>query len=158
MASGLGVLVRDGLLSRAPRRGTIVIKDYSNDKREGNLPEDNVQEQNMPSLYGMDHLFFIAETKVLTFASFETLPKQQNMWKRLIEEFNSKSKARKIELEPIHINSFSQGGKGLRDYMSAKNKDLDIIQCLFFNVSPEMLGDLPEGFDQIYYRRRQPLC
>jgi ABC-type glycerol-3-phosphate transport system substrate-binding protein len=149
VASGLNSLVRDGLLSRAPRRGTIVIKDFSTDennaKSSENVSEELAsQEHKVSSPYGMDYLFFIPETKTLTFASFETLPPQQKMWRKLIADFNAKSKGRKVVLESIHIDNFSQDGTKLHKYMAAKNSTPDIVQSVLFNTSPANLIDLPD--------------
>ena len=145
VASGLKTLVDDGLLSRAPRRGTIVIKDYSdNDNVTGDSDNSAPNKYDVPSPYGMEDLFFIPETKVLTFASFETHPKQKGMWEHLIAEFNSKSKGRKVELKLIKPEHFSEDGAVLQRNMSTGNKSPDIIQCLLCNALPSGLADLPD--------------
>ena len=142
MASGLNMLVQDGLLSRAPRRGTIVIKDYTNANSSVvcNEKENEKLASPIPSLYGMDYLFFIPETKILTFACFENFSGQKKMWGQLIEKFNAKSKGRKVDLKPVHIDNFTADGIKLSNEM----KTPDIVQCLLCNTSPSKLRDLPD--------------
>jgi hypothetical protein len=149
VASGLNILVGEGLLSRAPRRGTIVIMDYSNrenggeDKGKGS-ENDALREDASLLPHDIDYLFFIAETKVLTFISFENFPAQQKMWKYLIEKFNSKSKGRKVELESVPLTKFNSNGIELCKYLKAKSITPDIIQSVILNTSPSILQDLPE--------------
>ena len=150
VAAGLNILVRDGLLSRAPRRGTIVIgkkpvnhafsRPHSADPVRDTSPDN----QTMLSVYGGNQLFFIAETKCLTFACFESQPRHQYMWKVLTERFNAKSKARKVELLSLPFDCYLSLGKDSNPFAGAGNTNPDIIQSLLYQAPLGILRDLPE--------------
>ncbi len=148
VASGLNSLVEEGLLARAPRRGTIVIRDFVNrdetSTKQVKTERLKKKETVGTSPFGMDHLFFIAETKTLNFVLFEDLPRQRKVWDKLIQDFNSKSKGRKVEPCYIPIHNFQEERKTLIRELEAKGQTVDIIQSVLYNTELSELRDLPE--------------
>ena len=148
VASGLNSLVEEGLLARAPRRGTIVIRDFvnRNETLAKQVEADRLKkkETRVTSPFGMDHLFFIAETKTLNFMLFEDFPRQRRVWETLIQEFNAKSKGRKVEPCFVALNNFRGERKTLSRELESKGQTVDIVQSVLFNTELSELRDLPD--------------
>lgn len=142
VACGLNTLAKEGLLKRAPRRGTIVVKEV-NVKAEAAIEEETAPEI-LSSPHKMEYLFFIKETKELNFMLFESIPEQRAMWQELCGRFNKKSKARQILPEFMDLADFGPDWRSFRSNASLRGKTPDIIQSILANTHHEHLMELPE--------------